>query len=152
MRRFDPDPRLQILSTSWSDLSGLRSAWFPIWLPISELRRSLVPEKTPRDVGKAELSCRRLNAPRQKIFVPDRTGLQDTTGLNTTRKHQSSSFAFIRPHGEQTLPRQPDGTISGATWGVEQRFTARIASTSVSGIPIFPLECQLLRTNAAHRD
>ncbi len=42
---------------------------------LHHLCRSPVPEKTPRDVWKAKLVRHRLNAPGQKIFVPDRTSL-----------------------------------------------------------------------------
>jgi hypothetical protein len=91
---------------------------------------SPVSEKTPRDVRKAKLVRHRLNAPGQKIFVPDRTGLA------TVWKRPVIILRLdARLERKQKLDvglRQPDGAI-GATvlqGGSLSRLTARTTHKS----------------------
>jgi len=126
---------------------------------LHHLCRSPVPQKTPRDVRKAKLSGHRLNAPRQQSLVPDRTGLQDTAGLDTIRKHP---VLVLRLHPcLQASRRSTSASVSRmgrlvrwyfGVWSLP-RFTARTTHNSLfQASRSFPLECQLLQTNAAHRN
>jgi hypothetical protein len=99
---------------------------------LHHMYRSPVPEQTPRgDVRKAKLVGHRLNAPGQKIFVPDRTGLA------TVGKHPVFILRFDPClERKQTLDvclRQPDGPIGAMNGRLSQIAHASTRERGVRG-------------------